>query len=64
MLTSTPIKRGNRDRKPLEPAELSVLAERLASTSDASDAARLKKRLREGFYGHKTTPAHRRSRSL
>jgi hypothetical protein len=63
MLTSTAIKRGNRDWKPLEPAELSVLAERLASTSDASEAARLKKRLREGFDGHKT-PAHRRSRSL
>ena len=39
--------RGNR----LSPEELGLLAEQLASASDALEAARIKERLTRGFYG-------------
>jgi hypothetical protein len=35
----------------LSPAELGVLAKRLAKASDPAESARLRERLRRGFYG-------------
>jgi hypothetical protein len=35
----------------LSPAELAVLAKKLASASDPEEAARIKERLTRGFYG-------------
>ncbi len=37
--------------KLMSPAELRVLAKKLAATSDPKEAARLKEQLTRGFYG-------------